>query len=173
MDGRMGGQMHERTERWAGNNNILLRARGKTEPTSMSHSIDEKVILPPCKHLHHRHGVLEMLIIQSMPLSWLCFEYVSYRLTNNNFGNKGVYTSVFVIYCLSSTNTVLLHGLKQHITCIAYKFDPGAGFTKDILPTIQIRWKLCLALIPLLAIRLQQIFAHATTTQLSWHVQIL
>ena len=48
---------------------------------------------------------------------------------------------------------------------------PGARFTNDFLPAIQIRWKLRLALIPLLAIRSQQIFAHATTAQLSCHVQ--
>ena len=39
------------------------------------------------------------------------------------------------------------------------------------LPAIQIRWKLCLAVIPLLAIRSRQMFAHATTAQLSCHVQ--
>ena len=38
-------------------------------------------------------------------------------------------------------------------------------------PAIQIRWKLRIAVIPLLAIRSQQIFAHTTTAQLSWHVQ--
>ena len=47
----------------------------------------------------------------------------------------------------------------------------GALFTNDFLPAIQIRWKLRLAVIPLLAIRSQQIFAHATTAQLSCHVQ--
>ena len=39
------------------------------------------------------------------------------------------------------------------------------------LPAIQIRWKLRLAITPLLAIRSQQIFAHAMTAQLSCHVQ--
>ena len=48
---------------------------------------------------------------------------------------------------------------------------PGARFTNDFLPAIQIRWKLRLAVIPLLAISTQQIFAHATTAQLSCHVQ--
>ena len=48
---------------------------------------------------------------------------------------------------------------------------PGARFTNDFLPAIQIRWKLRLAVILLLAIRSQQIFAHATTAQLSCHVQ--
>ena len=52
-----------------------------------------------------------------------------------------------------------------------WDYCPGARFTNDFLPAIQIRWKLCLAVIPLLAIRLQQIFAHATTAQLSCHVQ--
>ena len=37
----------------------------------------------------------------------------------------------------------------------------GARFTNDFLPAIQIRWKLRLVITPLLAIRSQQIFAHA------------
>ena len=48
---------------------------------------------------------------------------------------------------------------------------PGARFTYDFLPAIQIRWKFRLAVIPLPAIRSQQFFAHATTAQLSCHVQ--
>ena len=40
---------------------------------------------------------------------------------------------------------------------------PGARFTNVFLPAIQIWWKLRLAVIPLLAIRSRQIFAHATT----------
>ena len=47
----------------------------------------------------------------------------------------------------------------------------GARFTNDFLPAIQIRWKLRLDVIPLLAFRSQQIFAHATTAQLFCHVQ--
>ena len=39
------------------------------------------------------------------------------------------------------------------------------------LLAIQIRWKFRLVVIQLLAIRSQQVFAHATTAQLSWHVQ--
>ena len=39
------------------------------------------------------------------------------------------------------------------------------------LLVFQIRWKFCLALIPLLAIRSQQIVAQATTAQLTWHIQ--
>ena len=50
-------------------------------------------------------------------------------------------------------------------------FSTGARFTNGFLPAIQIRWKLRLAVIPLLAIRSRQIFAHATTAQLSCHVQ--
>ena len=46
-----------------------------------------------------------------------------------------------------------------------------ARFTNDFLPEIQIRWKLRLAVIPSSVIRSQQIFAHATTAQLSCHVQ--
>ena len=47
----------------------------------------------------------------------------------------------------------------------------GARFTNVFLPTIQIWWKFRLAITPLLAIRSQQIFAHATTAQLSCRVQ--
>ena len=47
---------------------------------------------------------------------------------------------------------------------------PEARFPNDFLPAIQIRWKIRLAVIPLMAIKSQQIFAHATTTQLSCHV---
>ena len=50
-------------------------------------------------------------------------------------------------------------------------YTTKARFTNGFLPVIQIRWKLRLAVIPLLAIRSQQIFAHATTAQLSCHVQ--
>ena len=50
------------------------------------------------------------------------------------------------------------------------QLSAGARFTNGFLPTIQIRWKLCLV-ISLLAIRPQQIFAHAMTAQLSCHVQ--
>ena len=48
---------------------------------------------------------------------------------------------------------------------------PGARFTNGFLPVIQIRWKIRLAITPLLAIRSQQIFAHVTTARLSCHVQ--
>ena len=43
--------------------------------------------------------------------------------------------------------------------------------TNDFLLAIQIRWKLRLTVIPLLAIRPPQIFAHDTTAPLSCHVQ--
>ena len=52
-----------------------------------------------------------------------------------------------------------------------YQGYTGARFTNGLLPSIQIRWKLCPAVILLLAIRSQQNFAHATTAQLSCHVQ--
>ena len=38
---------------------------------------------------------------------------------------------------------------------------PGARFTNGFLPAIQTRWKLCIAITPLLAITSQQIFARA------------
>ena len=47
----------------------------------------------------------------------------------------------------------------------------GACFTNSFLSAIQIWWKLRLAIILLLPIRWQQIFAHATIAQLSCHVQ--
>ena len=50
--------------------------------------------------------------------------------------------------------------------CVRPVFQIGACFTNDFLPAFHIRWELLL-----LAIRLQQIFAHATTAQLSCHVQ--
>ena len=49
--------------------------------------------------------------------------------------------------------------------------DSGAHVINVILLAIQVRWKLCLAVIQLLPVRSQQIFAHAMTAQLSWHVQ--
>ena len=39
------------------------------------------------------------------------------------------------------------------------------------LPAVWVRWKFRLAVIPLLAIRSQQVFAHATAAQLSCHVR--
>ena len=58
----------------------------------------------------------------------------------------------------------------KHVSRLVVYYT-GVHFTNDFLPAIQIRWKLRLAVIPLLAIRSRQIFAHATTAQLSWHVQ--
>ena len=48
---------------------------------------------------------------------------------------------------------------------------PGARCTNDFLVAIQIWWKLRLVVIPCLAIRPQQISAHAMIAQLSCHVQ--
>ena len=48
---------------------------------------------------------------------------------------------------------------------------PGAHFGNGILPAIQIRWKIRLAVIPLLVIKSQQFFAHAMTAELSCHVK--
>ena len=48
---------------------------------------------------------------------------------------------------------------------------PVARFTNDFLLAIQIWWTLCFVVIQYLAIRSQHIFAHATTAQLSCHVQ--
>ena len=48
----------------------------------------------------------------------------------------------------------------------------GVRFANEFVITIQIWWKLCLAVLLLLAIRLQQIFVHARTEHLSCHAQI-
>ena len=64
-----------------------------------------------------------------------------------------------------------LVGAKQATNNYLNHCWPGAGFTNVFLPAIQIRWKFRLAIIPLLAIRSQQIFAHAMTAQLSCHAQ--
>ena len=47
----------------------------------------------------------------------------------------------------------------------------GTRFTNDFLLAIQIRWKVRITVISLLAIRSQQILAHATTAQQSCHEQ--
>ena len=73
------------------------------------------------------------------------------------------YVIVGLVLFLTMIETV--SGLMQLIC------KPGARFTNIFLPAIQIRWKLRLAITPLLAIRSQQSFAHATTAQLSCHVQ--
>ena len=50
------------------------------------------------------------------------------------------------------------------------KNKPEARFTNDSVLAIQIRWKLCLAVILLLATRPQQIFAHCMTAQLQYTI---
>ena len=61
--------------------------------------------------------------------------------------------------------------MKYIIKSDSAKMGPGARFTNGFFPAIQIRWKFRLVITPLLAIRSQQIFAHATTAQLSCRVQ--
>ena len=46
-----------------------------------------------------------------------------------------------------------------------------AHFTNDVSVVIQIRWELHRDVITLLGIISQQIFAHATAADLSWHVK--
>ena len=55
--------------------------------------------------------------------------------------------------------------------CMGLPTGTWGPFHSLSLPAIQIRWKLRLAITPLLAIKSQQIFAHATTAQLPCHVQ--
>ena len=63
------------------------------------------------------------------------------------------------------------HNMDIDSKCCKTYNNPGARFINDFLPGMQIQWKVCLAVILLLAIRSQQISAHATTAQLSCHVQ--
>ena len=80
---------------------------------------------------------------------------------------------VYVNLCVSTPVTIYFSA-KKNVLCVYQSVTtlrPGASFTSGFLPAIQIRWKLRLAITPLLAIRSQQIFAHATTAQLSCHVK--
>ena len=76
------------------------------------------------------------------------------------------------IYGLSKKSLCMTYHLILEIICVTYGKNPSWGlFQKRFLPAIQIRWKLRLAITPLLAIRSQQISAHAMTAQVSCHVQ--
>ena len=77
-------------------------------------------------------------------------------------------TKILLSYII---NDVVLTKYDQNILSSVPEWWTGDRFTNDFLPAIQIRWKLRLAVIPLLAVRSQQIFAHATTAQLSYPVQ--
>ena len=78
--------------------------------------------------------------------------------------------SCLIWWIISDTVRVLCQDMWCLVTTVSLN-GPGAHFTNDFLPAIQIRWKLRVAVIPLLASRSHQIFAHATTAQLSCHVQ--
>ena len=58
---------------------------------------------------------------------------------------------------------------RAHYDVIVMILVPVAHLNNGILPAIQIRWKIRLAVIPLLVIKWQQIFAHATTSERSCH----
>ena len=73
---------------------------------------------------------------------------------------------------------VYLHDTFRQSHC----YEHGTYFTNDILLVIEIQWKSCLPYtnyplnlipfhVPFVIIGLLQIFAHATTAWLSWHVQ--
>ena len=64
-----------------------------------------------------------------------------------------------------------VHSASSVMTYVVDSIKAGVRFTNGCLPAIQIRWKLRLAITPLLAIRSQQTFVHATTAQLLCHVQ--
>ena len=61
----------------------------------------------------------------------------------------------------------------DHIACDLYGYygNCQGHVSLTIFAAIQTRWKIRLAVIPLLVIRSQNFFAHATTSQLSCHVQ--
>ena len=99
------------------------------------------------------------------PFCWFCVKtvWLMYPMHSSSSNKANIWQrgqSMFYLYCF-------LYWWDYHVILA----QTGARFTNDFLPAIQIRWKLRLALIPLLAIRSQQIFAHATTAQLSCHVQ--
>ena len=104
------------------------------------------------------------------------FENYVFKMTATSHRGQWVkVTSVFSLfyYCTIYIYMCIYIAILCHIRLQFYWTKPGACFTNLFLPAIQIRWKLRLAIIPLLAIRSQQIFAHATTALLSCHVQNL
>ena len=111
------------------------------------------------------------------------FGVPNFPYVQNNYGKAFRWLSIIVLFqrwyswdSISFVWTLLSHSCKPfYLHCHPPRkvswCEPGARFTNDFLPAIQIRWKLRLAVIPLSVIRSQQIFAHATTAQLSCHVQ--
>ena len=64
-----------------------------------------------------------------------------------------------------------LAAISADIVYFASSNGPGAHFINSVFIAIQIRWKFRFAVIPVLINISLQVFAHATTALLSWHVQ--
>ena len=99
-------------------------------------------------HLCHYH----CLRTGFHPFCWFCEKIVwwMYPMHSSSSNKANIWQrgqSMFYLYCF-------LYWWDYHVILA----QTGARFTNDFLPAIQIRWKLRLALIPLLAIRSQQIF---------------
>ena len=89
------------------------------------------------------------------------------------------------ITCLTLVTIVPVHGLAPYCArtptaavMVMTKFVPvrmktEARFINALLSTIPIRWKIRIAVIPLLATKSQQFFAHATIAQLYHCIRIL
>ena len=96
----------------------------------------------------------QSLFFNKITLWWKILHFINISSWTNSGCSFAVYFNIR-IYIIRAGNTS----------------RTGARFTNGFLPAIQIRWKLRLSITPLLAIRSQQIFARATTAQLSCHVQ--
>ena len=94
--------------------------------------------------------------------------YIS-NLITNNMETQGIY--VIDNNEVKSAVAVSTCTNKKSIKLKYWMHEPEARFSNYSLPAVQIRWEVRLIVVPLLAIRSQQIFAHATTAQLSCHVQ--
>ena len=112
-------------------------------------------------------------------ISWNpVWEYVIFHLLDHLKICTG-HKSICIVF-ISKFSNMIADVLERDSTRFEFKID-FVRITHDanqrpvsltiFLPAIHIRWKFRLAVIPLLAIRSQQIFAHATTAQLSCHVQ--
>ena len=91
----------------------------------------------------------------------------SYIFTTNWLYNISKHTETLLYSLRDTLYIITIFG--QTVMIVISQHE--ARFTNDFLPAIQIRWKFRLAVIPLMDIKSRHIFAHATTAQLSCHVQ--